>query len=96
MPDSIKKASDGSKDRSQRITMRDISTSVPWDKLDSSNITEISTDDNECYKMVRRLTSNKIENGVMAMIDGEGDVYAIASGFWGKTISVLQLKNTLG
>ena len=94
--DSIKKASDGSKDRGQRITMRDISTSVPWDKLDSSNITEISTDDNECYKMVRRLTINKIENGIMAMIDEEGDVYAIASGFWGKTISVLQLKTRWG
>lgn len=94
--DSIKKASDGSKDRGQRITMRDISTSVPWDKLDSSNITEISTDDNECYKMVRRLTSNKIENGLMAMIDEEGDVYAIASGFWGKTIDVLQLKTRWG
>ena len=94
--DSIKKASDGSKDRNQRVTMHDISTNVPWDKLDSSNITEISTDDNECYKMVRRLTSNKIENGIMAMIDEEGDVYAIASGFWGKTISVLQLKTRWG
>lgn len=94
--DSIKKASDGSKDRSQRVTMRDISISVPWDKLDSSNITEISTDDNECYKMVRKLTSNKIENGIMAMIDEEGDVYAIASGFYGKTISVLQLKTRWG
>ena len=94
--DSIKKASDGSKDRNQRVTMRDISSNVPWDKLDSSNITEISTDDNECYKMVRKLTSNKIENGLMAMIDEEGDVYAIASGFWGKTISVLQLKTRWG
>jgi hypothetical protein len=94
--DSIKKASDGSKDRNQRVTMRDISTSVPWDKLDSSNITEISTDDNECYKMIRRLTSNKIANGIMAMVDEEGDVYAIASGFWGKTIGVLQLKTRWG
>ena len=94
--DSIKKASDGSKDRGQRITMRDISTSVPWDKLDSSNITEISTDDDNCYKMVRKLTSNKIENGLMAMVDEEGDVYAIASGFYSKTISVLQLKPRWG
>jgi hypothetical protein len=94
--DSIKKASDGSKDRSQRVTMRDISSNVPWDKLDSSNITEISTDDDNCYKMVRKLTSNKIENGIMAMIDEEGDVYAIASGFWGKTINVLQLKTRWG
>lgn len=94
--DSIKKASDGSKERSQRVTMRDISSYVPWDKLDSSNITEISTDDNECYKMIRRLTSNKIENGIMAMVDEEGDVYAIASGFWSKTISVLQLKTRWG
>lgn len=94
--DSIKKASDGSKSRGEKFTMRDISTSVPWDKLDSSNITEISTDDNECYKMIRKLTSNKIENGVMAMIDEEGDVYAIAAGFWGKTISVIQLKTRWG
>lgn len=94
--DSIKKASDGSKDRGQRVTMHDISSNVPWDKLDSSNITEISTDDDNCYKMVRKLTSNKIENGLMAMIDEEGDVYAIASGFWGKTISVLQLKTRWG
>ena len=50
------------------IKMSDISTSVPWDKLDSSNINEISTDENECYKMIRRLTSNKIENGMMAMM----------------------------
>jgi hypothetical protein len=42
------------------------------------------------------LTSNKIENGMMAMIDEEGDVYAIASGFWGKTTSVLQLKTRWG
>jgi hypothetical protein len=46
--------------------------------------------------MVRKLTSNKIENGIMAMIDEEGDVYAIASGFWGKTINVLQLKTRWG
>ena len=94
--DSIKKASNGAQDRNHRVTMRDISTHVPWDKLDSSNITEISTDDDECYKMIRRLTSNKIENGIMAMVDGEGDVYAVAAGFWGKTISVLQLKTRWG
>lgn len=90
---SIKKASKLTTDRDSRYTFNNISQNVPWNQIDSSNIYEYDIDDPECVKMIRKLTSGKIRYGLMAMLDEEGDVYAIASNFCSKTISVMQLKS---
>lgn len=89
---SIKKATQSSTNRDSRYTFNNISERVPWDQIDSSNIYEYDVNDPECIKMIRKMTSRKIEYGIMAMLDKEGDVYAIAYSF-GKTISVMQLKS---
>ena len=73
--DAIKNATGKDTPREKQFKLSDIFT-IEWDKIEPSQITELSTDDPKCIRLAKQYMSDKIQ-GIMVLMDGDGKVCAI-------------------
>ena len=73
--DAIKNATAKDTPRDRQFKLSDIFT-IEWDKIEPSQITELSTDDPKCIRLAKQYMTDKVQ-GIMILMDGDGKVCAI-------------------
>ena len=71
----LKNATTKDTPRDRQFKLSDIFT-IEWDKIEPSQITELSTDDPKCIRLAKQYMTDKIQ-GIMVLMDGDGKVCAI-------------------